>query len=61
MNVLSSSIETLMSEFGGAGVRFRTDEPLARYTTIGLGGPAEIMVFPSSTEELAAGEEATFW
>ncbi len=54
MNLVGDLVETLMSEFRGAGVRFRSEEPLARYTTIGLGGPAELMVFPSSTDGLAS-------
>ncbi len=54
MNLASNPVETLMSEFRGAGLRFRPEEPLARYTTIGLGGPAELMVFPSSAKELAS-------
>ncbi len=54
MNVSSNAVEMLMSEFRGAGVRFRSEESLSRYTTIGLGGPAEIVVFPASRDELAS-------
>jgi UDP-N-acetylmuramate dehydrogenase len=42
----------LAAEFQGVGLKFRSEEPLARYTTIGLGGPAEVMAFPTSTAEL---------
>jgi UDP-N-acetylmuramate dehydrogenase len=35
-----------------AGIAFRAEEPLARYTTIGLGGPAEILVRPASVLEV---------
>lgn len=54
MNLVGDLVETLMEEFRGAGVRFQSEEPLARYTTIRLGGPAELMVFPSSADELAS-------
>jgi UDP-N-acetylmuramate dehydrogenase len=36
------------------GVSFCVEEPLARYTTIGLGGPAELMTYPASTEQMIA-------
>jgi UDP-N-acetylmuramate dehydrogenase len=36
------------------GIPVRTDEPLSRYTTIGLGGPAELFVAPTSVDQLAA-------
>ena len=35
-----------------AGVPFREREPLARHTTMGVGGPAAVMAFPRSPEEL---------
>ncbi len=35
-----------------AGVAFREGEPLSRHTTMGVGGPAAVMAFPRSTEEL---------
>jgi UDP-N-acetylmuramate dehydrogenase len=35
-----------------AGIPCRRDEPLARHTTMGVGGPAALMAFPRSTEEL---------
>ncbi|MFI5008076.1 MAG: FAD-binding protein, partial [Solirubrobacterales bacterium] len=31
---------------------FRESEPLARHTTMGVGGPAAVMAFPRSPEEL---------
>lgn len=40
-------------ELRRAAVEFRTEEPLARHTTIGLGGPAEVLARPASAEELA--------
>ncbi len=35
-----------------AGVPFREQEPLSRHTSMGVGGPAEVMAFPRSPEEL---------
>jgi UDP-N-acetylmuramate dehydrogenase len=35
-----------------AGIAFRRDEPLARHTTMGVGGPAALMAFPRTAEEL---------
>ena len=35
-----------------AGIPFREGEPLARHTTMGVGGPAAVMAFPRSPEEL---------
>ncbi len=35
-----------------AGVPFREGEPLSRHTTMGVGGPAAVMAFPRSPEEL---------
>lgn len=41
-----------------ADVKFRVREPLARYTTMRVGGAAEVMVFPSSREQMS---EAMKW
>ena len=35
-----------------AGVPFRENEPFARHTTMGVGGPAAVMAFPRSADEL---------
>jgi UDP-N-acetylmuramate dehydrogenase len=35
-----------------AGVPFREGEPLSRHTSMGVGGPAAVMAFPRSPEEL---------
>jgi UDP-N-acetylmuramate dehydrogenase len=40
-------------ELRRARIDVRCEEPLARYTTIGLGGPAEILARPASVEALA--------
>lgn len=36
------------------GVPFRENEPFSRHTTMGVGGPAAVMAFPRSLEELRA-------
>lgn len=35
-----------------AGIPYRESEPLARHTTMGVGGPAAVMAFPRTGEEL---------
>jgi UDP-N-acetylmuramate dehydrogenase len=35
-----------------AGIPFREGEPLSRHTSMGVGGPAAVMAFPRSPEEL---------
>lgn len=42
----------LAEELRRARIDYRSEEPLARYTSIGLGGPAEILALPASVEEL---------
>ncbi len=37
-----------------AAIPFREREPLSRHTTMGVGGPAAVMAFPRTTEELRA-------
>jgi len=54
VNVTEHPVAQLAAAFEEAGVRFRREEPLARYTTVGLGGPAELLAFPASTEEMLA-------
>jgi UDP-N-acetylmuramate dehydrogenase len=53
VNVASSPVDQLVAELREVGLRFRSEEPLSRYTTIGLGGPAEVMAFPTSSVELS--------
>lgn len=36
-----------------SGVKMRCQEPLAEHTSFRIGGPADLMLFPSSEEELA--------
>lgn len=43
--------EALVSELRGIG-EVRTDEPLSRHTTFGVGGPADIYVIARTEEEL---------
>jgi UDP-N-acetylmuramate dehydrogenase len=49
---LANGTEALASELRAAGIDFRLDEPLARFTTMGLGGPADILVRPASAAEM---------
>lgn len=35
------------------GILLRFDEPMAKHTSLRIGGPAEVMAFPKNTEELA--------
>ncbi len=35
-----------------AGVAFRENEPFSKHTSMGVGGPAAVMAFPRSSEEL---------
>jgi UDP-N-acetylmuramate dehydrogenase len=43
----------LKAKLEAVGILCRAEEPLARHTTIGLGGPAELFVQPKSAKELA--------
>jgi UDP-N-acetylmuramate dehydrogenase len=49
---LANGTSSLASELRGAGIDVRVDEPLARYTTMGLGGPADLLVRPASLPEM---------
>jgi UDP-N-acetylmuramate dehydrogenase len=49
---LANGTSALASELRAAGIDFRLDEPLARYTTMGLGGPADLLVRPASVSEM---------
>jgi len=44
--------ERLESMLKTASVEVRWDEPMARHTSLKVGGPAEVMVFPSKPEAL---------
>ena len=48
-----SKLEVLSETLAGiAGVNVRMREPMARYTSLGVGGPADIFVLPTSPEGL---------
>jgi UDP-N-acetylmuramate dehydrogenase len=49
---LANGTSALASELRAAGIDFRLDEPLARYTTMGLGGPADLLARPASVSEM---------
>ena len=46
--VFQEKITTLLPE-----IEMRLDEPMAKHTSFRIGGPAEVMVFPKSGEELS--------
>lgn len=48
------SSDAVVRELELAGVAFEREAPLARYTTIGLGGPAEVLVKPRTPDEVHA-------
>jgi len=52
VNAASTRVGELLVVLRDKGVKFRLEEPLARYTTMGIGGPAEVIAFPASTAEL---------
>lgn len=47
---LKKQLRTLFKNYGG---KLRWDEPLARYTSLKVGGPADLMVFPRSVAEVS--------
>lgn len=52
MSGLANGTSALAQELRAARIDFRLDEPLARYTTMGLGGPADLLVRPASVAEM---------
>jgi UDP-N-acetylmuramate dehydrogenase len=50
----SNGSVTLAERFREQAIPFRSEESLSRYTSIGLGGPAEFLVSPSSIDQLAS-------
>ncbi|MDQ7052586.1 MAG: hypothetical protein Q9P14_06745 [candidate division KSB1 bacterium] len=42
----------IVNELANLMPRVRTDEPLAPYTTIGVGGPADVFVEASTVEQI---------
>lgn len=53
MSGLADGTASMARELGNAGIRILRNEPLARYTTMGLGGPADLLACPASAEEMA--------
>jgi UDP-N-acetylmuramate dehydrogenase len=49
---LANGTASLARELRDASIEFRLDEPLARYTTMGLGGPADLLARPASIAEM---------
>jgi len=62
--VLDAIVARFQESFGDA---FRRDEPLSRYTTVGLGGPADFVLTVRSVDELveavslAARQHVPYW
>jgi UDP-N-acetylmuramate dehydrogenase len=49
---LANGTSSLARELRDAGIDFRLDEPLARYTTMGLGGPADLLAHPATVADM---------
>jgi UDP-N-acetylmuramate dehydrogenase len=49
---LANGTSPLAQELREAGIDFLLDEPLSRYTTMGLGGPADVLARPTSVAEM---------
>lgn len=52
MSGLANGTSSLARELREAGIDFRLDEPLARHTTMGLGGPADVLARPTSIQDM---------
>ena len=52
MSGLANGTSSLARELREAGIDFLQDEPLSRYTTMGLGGPADVLARPTSVAEM---------
>ncbi len=50
-SALKKKLKTLFKSFNG---KIRWDEPLSRYTSLKVGGSADLMVFPRSVSELSS-------
>ena len=49
----SERIDLLERELGGAGIASHRDEPLGRYTTLGVGGACDLLIQPADVDEMA--------
>jgi len=52
MSGLANGTSSLASELREARINFRLDEPLSRYTTMGLGGPADLLARPTTVADM---------
>lgn len=52
MNELDRKLARIAEALSGEGIVFRQNEPLARYTTMGLGGPVDLLVQPASAAQV---------
>ncbi len=48
----ANGASSLAGELREARIDFRLDEPLSRYTTMGLGGPADLLARPTSVSDM---------
>lgn len=51
---LSDASQRLLRALKAGGLECRQGEPIAPYTTVEIGGPADIMVFPHNADEVGA-------
>jgi UDP-N-acetylmuramate dehydrogenase len=49
---LANGTSSLARGLRDAGIAFRLHEPLARYTTMGLGGPADLLAHPATVADM---------
>ena len=52
MSGLANGTSSLARELREAGIDFRLDESLARHTSMGLGGPADVLARPTSVPDM---------
>lgn len=52
MSGLANGTSSLARELRDARIDFRLDEPLSRHTTMGIGGPADILARPASVADM---------
>jgi UDP-N-acetylmuramate dehydrogenase len=50
---LANGTSSIARDLRDARIDFRLDEPLSRHTTMGLGGPADVLARPTSVGDLA--------
>lgn len=51
---MTAAVSEIAEALGGLGVKYRADEPFKSHTSFRIGGPADLMVFPSDDGQLSA-------